>query len=156
MLTVNPYLNFNGKTEEAFLFYQSIFGGEFETVTRFRDTPEASKLPAHELDKIMHIGLRIGKGTVLMATDALESMGQTLTPGNNFHLTICTESEAETDQLYGALSAGGHSYMPPVKTFWGAYFGMLTDRFGVQWMVNYDVPNPSTPAREAATEFAQN
>src|SRR5687767_9654547 len=86
MATINPYLNFKGNTEEAFNFYKSIFGGEFETIQRFKDTPEAARLPIHEHDKIMHIALPIGKGNILMGTDALESMGHHLTEGNNFHL----------------------------------------------------------------------
>jgi PhnB protein len=141
MTNVNPYLNFKGNTEEAFLFYKSVFGGEFSVLQRFKDTPEAKKVPPHEQDKIMHIALPIGKGTILMATDALESMGQQLTPGNNFHLSINTENEKETQKLFSALSAGGKVTVPLDKMFWGAYFGMCTDRFGIQWMVSFDDQN---------------
>ncbi len=137
MVTINPYLNFPGNTEEAFNFYKSVFGGEFY-ITRFKDTPEADKIPANEKDKIMHIALPIGKGNVLMATDALESMGQKLTPGNNFYLTIQPESKEEAEKLFNGLSAGGKVTMPLQDAFWGAYFGMLKDKFGIQWMVNYD------------------
>lgn len=143
MAAINPYLNFNGNTEEAFNFYKSVFGGEFAGLMRFKDTPEAAKLSAPEQDKIMHIALPIGNGNILMATDALESMGQTLTVGNNFHLTISPESEEEADRLFQALSAGGQVRMPMQKTFWGDYFGMLTDKFGIQWMVSYDYNQPS-------------
>lgn len=138
MATLNPYLNFNGNTEEAFNFYRSVFGGEFITLQRFRDTPEAGKIPANEQDKIMHVALPIGQGNILMATDALESMGQKLVTGNNITLSISADSEAEADKLFNALAAGGQVSMPLEKAFWGAYFGMLTDRFGIQWMVNYD------------------
>jgi len=138
MATLNPYLNFNGNTEEAFNFYKSVFGGEFITLQRFRDTPEAGKIPANEQDKIMHVALPIGQGNILMATDALESMGQKLVTGNNITLSISADSEAEADKLFNALAAGGQVSMPLEKAFWGAYFGMLTDRFGIQWMVNYD------------------
>ena len=138
MATVNPYLNFNGNTEEAFNFYKSVFGGEFITVQRFKDTPEADKIPEADRDKIMHIALPIGKGTILMATDALESMGHPLTVGNNFYMSVNANSEKEADKLFKALSAGGRVIIPIEKAFWGAYFGMFTDKFGIQWMINYD------------------
>ena len=138
MATLNPYLNFNGNTEEAFNFYKSVFGGEFAMVQRFKDTPESGKVPAKDQDKIMHIALPIGKGNILMATDALESMGQKLMPGNNFHLSFSADNEAETEKLFNGLSAGGKVMVPLSKQFWGAYFGMCTDKFGVQWMVSFD------------------
>lgn len=138
MATVNPYLNFNGNTEEAFTFYKSVFGGEFITVQRFKDTPEADKIAEADRDKIMHIALPIGYGTILMATDALESMGHPLTVGNNFYMSVSAESEKEADKLFKALSAGGRVTIPLEKAFWGAYFGMFTDKFGIQWMINYD------------------
>ena len=138
MTAINPYLNFPGTTEEAFNFYKSVFGGEFAMLQRFKDTPEKDRVPAHEQNKIMHIALPIGKGTILMATDALESMGQKLTAGNNFHLSISTESEEEANTLFNALAARGSITIPLEKMFWGAYFGMCTDQFGVQWMVSYD------------------
>jgi PhnB protein len=138
MTALNPYLNFNGNTEEAFNFYKSIFGGEFiGGVRRFRDTPEGSRLPEHEQDKVMHIALPFGKGNMLMGTDALESMGYALQMGNNFHLTIQTESKEEADKLFNGLSDGGKTTMPMQDMFWGDYFGMLVDKFGVQWMVSY-------------------
>jgi PhnB protein len=141
MKTVNPYLNFPGTAEEAFNFYKSVFGGEFTTVQRFKDTPEGSRASASDANKIMHISLPLGKGNTLMATDAVESMGHSVTPGNNFHLTIEAESEAEANKLFSGLSAGGKVTMPMAKTFWGAYFGMATDKFGVQWMINYTLPS---------------
>ena len=141
MKTVNPYLNFPGTAEEAFNFYKSIFGGEFTTLQRFKDTPEGSRASASDANKIMHISLPLGKGNILMATDAVESMGHSVIPGNNFHLTIEAESEAEANKLFSSLSAGGKVTMPMDKTFWGAYFGMVTDKFGVQWMINYTLPS---------------
>jgi len=137
MATLNPYLNFNGNTEEAFNFYRSIFGGDFYNVTRFKDTTMADQIPGDAQDKIMHISLPIGNGNLLMATDAIESMGQKLTNGNNYSLSLTTESEAETERLFHALSEGGKIDMPLEKAFWGAYFGMFHDKFGIQWMVNY-------------------
>ena len=138
MVTINPYLNFSGNTEEAFNFYKSVFGGEFITLMRWKDAPEAGKMPASDHEKIMHISLPIGKGNVLMATDALESCGHSLTLGNNFYISISTESEEEAARLFGGLSAGGQLTMPLHNAFWGAYFGMLIDKFGIQWMVSYD------------------
>jgi PhnB protein len=138
MITINPYLNFKGNTEEAFNFYKSIFGGEFSALQRFKDTPEAGRTPPEYQDKIMHIALPVGKGVVLMATDALEQMGHKITPGDNFHLSVDAESEQETKKIFQALSAGGKVTVALEKMFWGAYFGMCTDKFGIQWMVNYD------------------
>ena len=137
MTFMNPYLNFNGNTEEAFNFYKSVFGGEFRSLVRFKDTPEADKMAEGDRDKIMHIALPIGNGNILMATDALESMGQKLTTGNNFYISIHTESREEADKIYKALSDGGKIEMPIGDTFWGDYFGMFADKFGIQWMVNF-------------------
>jgi PhnB protein len=137
MIKINPYLNFAGNAEEAFSFYKSVFGGEFAMLQRFKETPEADKVPAEEQDKLMHVALPIG-GNVLMATDALESMGQKLAVGNNIALSLSVESQAEADRIFAALSPGAKIDMPLQKTFWGAYFGMLTDKFGIQWMVSFD------------------
>jgi PhnB protein len=138
MATINPYLNFNGKTEEAFKFYKSVFGGEFQTMQRMSETPFADKLPANERNLIMHVALPIGKTAVLMGSDIVESMGHKLNPGNNYSIAVSPDSEQETEKLFKALSAGGKVTMPLEKTFWGAYFGMYEDKFGIQWMVNYD------------------
>lgn len=138
MVTINPYLNFMGKTEEAFNFYKSVFGGNFATFQRFKDVPGGEKMSEADQEKIMHISLPIGKGNLLMGTDALESMGQSLTAGNNFYLQLTPESEKEADELFNKLSAGGEVTMPLDKAFWGAYFGMFVDKFGIQWMVNFD------------------
>ena len=140
MATLNPYLNFNGNTEDAFNFYRSVFGTEFIALQRFRDTPDeiCKKVPPADADKIMHVALPIGNGNILMATDALESMGQAVQPGSNFSLSISADSEEEAHRLFNALSDGGKVAMPLEKAFWGALFGLLTDPFGIQWMVNYD------------------
>jgi len=142
MSKMNPYLNFAGNTEEAFNFYKSIFGGEFLMVMRFNDTPEADKLPENEKIKIMHIALPI-KGNILMGTDALESMGQKLTFGNNFSLTISCDSKEEANKLFNGLSESGKIELPMQDMFWGAYFGMLTDKFGVKWMIDYSYEQQS-------------
>lgn len=137
MVTINPYLNFPGNTEDAFKFYKSVFGGEFVGLTRFKDTQEASRLNADEKEKIMHISLPIGKGNILMATDALESMGHKLTAGNNFSLSVEAENKEEANKIFNGLSKGGKVTMPQADTFWGAYFGMVNDKYGVQWMVSF-------------------
>lgn len=138
MATFNAYLNFNGNAEEAFNFYKSVFGGEFISMMRFKDTPEGDKLPEADQNKLMHVALPIGSSNVLMATDVVESIGQKLEVGNNFHLSIDTASEQEADEIFAKLSEGATVRMPMGKMFWGSYFGMLTDKFGVQWMVSYN------------------
>lgn len=139
MAKMNAYLNFNGNTEEAFNFYKSVFGGEFTTFQRFKDTAEKDKLSAADGEKIMHVALPIGQhGDVLMATDILESMGQKIIVGNNFSVSIQADSKEEADKIFTALSAGGKVEMPIADAFWGAYFGMFTDKFGIQWMVNFE------------------
>ncbi len=140
MATFNPYINLPGNTEEAFNFYKSVFGGEFAALQRFGDTPAADKLSAEEKKKLMHVALPIGKGNVLMGTDALESMGHKLTFGNNFNISIEADSKEEAKRIYDGLSAGGKIETPLKDEFWGAYFGMFTDKFGIHWMVNYTYP----------------
>ena len=139
---MNSYLNFNGNTEEAFNFYKSVFGGEFLTLMRFKDTPDADKMPADEQEKVMHVALPIGDN-ILMGTDVLKSM-EPVNFGTNSSLSIDGESEEEANQLFNKLSVGGKVVMPLEKMFWGALFGMITDKFGVQWMVNYDFKERNT------------
>ena len=137
MANVGTYLNFPRNTEEAFNFYKSVFGGEFLVIQRFKDTPEAGKIPLEDQSKLMHIALPIGKGNILMGTDATESSGR-VTQGTSIHLSVNTESDSETKNIFTALSAGGKVTIPLDKMFWGAYFGMCTDKFGLQWMVSND------------------
>jgi len=139
MTVINTYLNFPGNTEEAFDFYKSVFGGEFAgEINRFKDTPEGNNLAKDEQEKVMHVALPIGKGNMLMGTDALESMGQSVTMGNNVYISIHPDSLEEARRLFDGLSAGGNIEMPLDKMFWGAWYGSFTDKFGVQWMINYD------------------
>jgi len=140
MATFNPYLNFPGNTEEAFKFYKSVFGGEFIAIQRFKETPAADMVPANERDKIMHVSLPIGKGNVLMGTDALESIGHKLTFGNNYNISIEADSKDEAQRIYDGLSAGGKIEQPLKDEFWGAYFGMFTDKYGTRWMISYTYP----------------
>jgi len=137
MPAINPYLNFPGNTEDAFNFYKSVFGGEFLTLQRFKDTPDAGNLPAGVENQVMHVALPIGKSNILMGTDAPESMGFSLTVGTNQYICISPDSREEATKLFDGLSAGGKVEMDLQDMFWGAYYGSLTDRFGVKWMVNY-------------------
>ena len=140
MALINPYLNFNGNTEEAFNFYKSVFGGEFAMVSRFKDMPNSSPVPLSDDDgnKIMHISLPIGKSNVLMATDMLESMGQKMESGNRFSISISAESKEEADKLFNGLSEGGKIEMPIADSPWGSYFGMFKDKYDISWLVDFD------------------
>lgn len=139
MKSINPYLNFAGNTEEAFNFYKSVFGGEFMTVIRFKDMPmDGMEVPQADQDKIMHMALPIGNGTILMATDVLESLGQKLTVGNNSYIYLGAESKEEADSLFSKLSSGGDVEMEMADVPWGSYFGSFKDKFGVMWMVDYE------------------
>ncbi|CAN5583243.1 VOC family protein [soil metagenome] len=141
MKAVHPYLNFAGNTEEAFNFYKSVFGGEFTGIIRFKDMPmEGVSIPHQDQEKIMHISLPLGNGTILMATDALESMGQKLIVGNNSYILLSPESKEEADRLFNDLSAGGTVEMPMGDVPWGDYYGSLKDKFGIHWMVDYEYP----------------
>jgi len=140
MTTINPYLNFNGNAEEAFNFYRSVFGGEFQTIMRYNDMPEHAPAGAGGSERIMHVALPISKETMIMGCDRPEAYGPG-TRGDNFHVSIQPGSEQETKRIFEALSAGGKITMPLEKAFWGAYFGMFTDKYGIQWMVNYNT-NP--------------
>lgn len=137
MIVVNPYINFNGNCEQAFDFYRSVFGGEFASKSRFRDGPPGGPpLSKEDGEKILHVALPIGKN-VLMGSDCPPSYGG-VRAGTNINLSVHPGSEAEAGRLFNALSAGGHITLPMQKMFWNAYFGMCVDKFGIQWMVNYD------------------
>ncbi len=137
MIQLNPYLTLAGTTEEAFTFYKSVFGGEFVTFQRFKETPDGDKMPTADGEKIMHVAFKIGDNT-LMCTDALPSQGRAVTMGDNISLSLNMDSRKESDELYIKLAVGGTPEMSMQEMFWGAYFGMLTDRFGVKWMINCD------------------
>ncbi len=142
MATVNIYLTFNGNCEEVFLFYKSIFGGEFSNVSKIKDMPAQEGMPSFQesdMDKIMHISLPISKETILMGADYLKSYGYEFVAGNNFSISVLVESKSEADRIFNALSDGGAIDMPMEDTFWGAYFGMLVDKFGINWMINVDL-----------------
>jgi PhnB protein len=138
MVALNPYLNFDGSCESAFNFYKSVFGGEFEFIQYLRETPYGKELPETEKNRIMHVSLPLGGGTRLMGSDILPSMGHKLVMGNNAHMSIHPKNRADADKLFNGLSVGGTVTVPLAEAFWGSYFGMFTDKFGVQWMVNVD------------------
>lgn len=140
MATVNPYLTFNGNCEEAFTFYKSVFGGEFPFVGRFSDMPptDGIEIPASESKKIMHITLPISDETILMGSDTSEVFGQSAVQGDNISISINCKSKVEAKGIFEKLSNAGKITMTLEKTFWGALFGMMIDKFGIQWMVNYD------------------
>ncbi|MDP5239836.1 VOC family protein [Uliginosibacterium sp. 31-16] len=141
MTKLNTYLNFPGNAEEAFNFYKSVFGGEFFMLQRYKDgpgCPDSGPLPPEMGDKILHISLPIG-ANMLMASDAIPPMCPAVTMGTNVSLSLHPDSEAEARRLFAALSAGGQVQMPFQPMFWGALFGMCADKFGILWMVNYEL-----------------
>jgi len=139
MALINPHVNFNGNAEEAFTFYKSVFGGEFTKVVRFKDLagpefPVAEK----EENKIMHITLQIGKHSKLMANDVPEILGRTNENENRSKIVVNTESKQEADRLFNGLSAGGQIEAPIGDGPWGSYFGCFRDKYGIEWIVEYD------------------
>lgn len=138
MAQINPYLTFNGNCEDAFNFYKSVFGGEFPYVGKFKDMPSEHPIPEEQKEKIMHISLPIGGDSVLMGSDSSDQWGHATNVGNNFSISINAETEQEAKDIFEKLSRGGKVTMPIDKTFWGALFGMFTDKYDINWMVNYD------------------
>lgn len=139
MAQINPYIHFNGNAEEAFTFYKSVFGGEFAMISRFKDLSIPERPVAeNEANKIMHIALQIGKSSVLMGSDTPEFMGKHNENENRSKISISAESKEEAYQLFNGLSAGGTVEMPFVDSPWGSYFGMFRDKYGIEWMVDFD------------------
>lgn len=142
MAIVNIYLNFNGDCEQAFDFYKSVFGGEFSYVGRFKDMPPSEdagkQVPEEMANRIMHISLPISKETSLMGSDTGGEWAASFKQGNNFSISINADSKDDADRIFNALAAGGQVTMPLANTFWGDYFGMLTDKFGINWMMSYN------------------
>lgn len=141
MASINPYIHFNGNAEEAFTFYRSVFGGEFEMVARFKDlaSPE-HPISEKEANKIMHIALPIGKGSILMGSDTPEFLGRHNENENRSKISITAETKEEADKLFSGLSAGGKVEMPMDAAPWGSYFGMFRDKYGFEWMVSFTKP----------------
>ena len=138
MALINPYINFNGNAEEAFNFYKTVFGGEFALIKRFSDMAGSGcPVSDKDADKIMHIALPIGTN-VLMGNDVPESMGRVNEMENRSKISISTQSKAEADKIYKELSAGGTVEVPIADSPWGSYFGMFRDKYGIEWIVDYD------------------
>ncbi|POY39392.1 VOC family protein [Solitalea longa] len=140
MRSTDIYLHFNGNSEMAFSFYRSIFGGEFIAAQRYKDVPGGDKMNDDDQEKMMHISLKITPYTTLMASDIVNKDDSNFGAGNNFHICLHAENEKDADKLFNALSNEGRIEMPMNKTFWGAYFGMCQDKFGIQWMINFTYP----------------
>lgn len=141
MALINPHINFNGNAEEAFNFYKSVFGGEFAKIVRFKDVSSPDfPVNASEANKIMHIALPIGKN-LLMANDVPEIMGKTNENENRSKISITAENKQEADKLFNGLSEGGQIEFPIGDSPWGSYFGMFRDKFGIEWMVDFDPKN---------------
>jgi PhnB protein len=137
MKTINPYLIFNGNAEEAFEFYQSVFGGELEKV-RFNEMPGTSEMPEQDQNKLAHVSLEIaGKDQILMASDAGTGHEANIQKNGNYYLSLEPESAEEAEKIYSKLSEGGKVFMPLDETDWAEKFAMFADKFGIQWMINY-------------------
>ena len=141
MTTINPYLVFNGTCEEAFNFYRSVFGGDFKEVFRFKDMPpaEKEKFPESSLEKLMHISLPLSDKNLLMGSDA-NPMYEEVRIGQNVSLSVDVDSREDAERIFNKLAVGGKITMPLADTFWNAYFGMLTDKYLMIWMVSYYPP----------------
>ncbi|TWR24513.1 VOC family protein [Mucilaginibacter achroorhodeus] len=139
MRAINPWINFNGNAEEAFNFYRSVFGGEFSKIVRFKDlASEEFKIDEKDENKIMHIALPIGKQNVLIANDVPEFMGPVNESENRSKIVVSTESRDEADKIFSGLSAGGEVEGDIGVTPWGTYAGMFRDKYGIEWIVEFD------------------
>jgi PhnB protein len=141
MALINPFIHFNGNAEEAFTFYRSVFGGEFTKIMRYKDLSSAEHPVAEtDADRLMYIALPIGKSNSLIGSDVLEVMGQVTENDNRNSISISAETQEEADKLFNGLSKGGQVEMPITQGPFGSYFGMLSDKYGIQWMVDF-TPN---------------
>jgi PhnB protein len=138
MAVLNPFLHYNGNAEAAFRFYQSVFGGKFSVLIRYKDIETAEiKFPEHEAQKIMQIALPIGSGSQLMGSDVPEFLGQVSESENRSKIFVRAESKEEADKLYEGLSVGAEVEMPIGTSPWGSYFAMFRDQYGIEWMIDY-------------------
>ena len=135
MTKINPYVSFDGNTEEAFNFYKSVFGGDFPAVMRWADNPQCEGMSDADKNKIMHIALPVGD-SVIMGSDFVAMGDEKYTDGNNYTIAISPDSREEADRLFAGLSEGGKVVMPMTDMFWGGYFGAFGDKFGVKWLIN--------------------
>ncbi|MBS1919826.1 MAG: VOC family protein [Bacteroidetes bacterium] len=142
MALINPHINFNGNAEEAFNFYKSVFGGEFTRIVRFKDLSiPGAQVSEKEGNKIMHIALPIGKSNTLMGNDVPDFLGRVNENENRSKIAVSADSKEEADKIFNGLSAGGAVEMPIEDSPWGSYFGMFRDKYGIEWMVDFDPKN---------------
>lgn len=141
MSAIHPYLNFDGKAEEAFNFYKSIFGGEFTALQKMSDMPDSGNIPDNERNRVMHVALPLNEHTTLMASDCMPSFGHVFVEGNNMYINMSVDSREEADRIFNGLSEGGKVEMPMEDMFWGDYFGSFKDKFGIQWMITHTAPS---------------
>ncbi len=141
MVKSNVYLNFKGNCEEAFNFYKSVFGGEFDYFSRFKEMPpnDDHKVEPQDAEKVMHVSLKINDDTFIMGCDLGSNWEKHHVAGTNFHISLGTDTKEKTEKIFNSLSDGGQVMMPLANTFWGSYFGMFTDKFGIGWMVSCEV-----------------
>ncbi len=135
-MSLNPYLTFDGNCREVFQFYRSVFGGDFSMIQTFGEAPPDMKFPDAEKDRILHVSLPIGSST-LMGSDSSAAFGPPPVAGTNFSISVNAETKTRADELMAMLSEGGDVRMPMADTFWGAYFGMCTDQYGISWMISH-------------------
>ncbi len=146
-MKIHPYLNFDNKTEEAFRFYEQALGGRLTEIHRFGSMPEQGgvELTPEQKNLVLHVGLELPDGQMIMASDTIAGMGPERVEGNNISISVHPDSQQEADRIFNALAQGGTITMPIAQQFWGDYFGSLTDRFGINWMVNYSDPATRQP-----------
>ncbi|MEI9921913.1 MAG: VOC family protein [Bacteroidota bacterium] len=138
MALINPHIHFNGNAEEAFTFYKTVFGGEFTKMMRYKDLASAQyPIPDSDANRLMYVALPIGKGSVLFGSDVLEVMGHVTENDNRNSISISAESREEADKLFNRLSNGGKVEMPIADGPFGAYFGMFSDKYGIEWMIDF-------------------
>ena len=142
-MKIHPYLNFEGKTEAAFRFYEKVLGGTLTEFYRFGAMPMEGgpELTPEQKNYVMHVGLQLPEGQMIMASDMIPGMGPARVEGNNFSISVHPESRQDADRIFNALAEGGAITMPIADQFWGDYYGSVTDRFGMNWMVNYTDPS---------------
>lgn len=143
-MKIHPYLNFGGQAESAMLLYQRVLGGRLTEIHRFGSIPPGAgfELTPEHKELVMHVGLELPDGQLIMASDRIEGMGPEPVQGNNFSISVHPASREEADRIFNALAEGGSVGMPMADQFWGDYFGDLTDRFGIHWMVNHSEEEP--------------
>ena len=138
-MSLSTYLTFDGNCRQAFEFYRSVFGGDFSAFQTFGDGPPDMGVPEAEKGRVMHVSLPVGS-SVLMGSDSCSAFGPAPVVGTNFSISIVGQSKRHCDEMCAKLSDGGSVTMPVQQTFWNAYFGTWTDRFGINWMINYQMP----------------